>query len=129
MEEPFPLNKNGGTTIPCLVPHEDVSQLPGYEEEELFGTHVAQQELVADEEGQVKKNTGEEVERNASPTEIFFDLILAATTAKLAKILEPGLSSRPKQMLYFVIIFQLIYESWLQVRLTARQRALLADKA
>jgi len=115
MEEPLPLNKNGGIAIPCLVPHEDVNQLPGYEEEELFGTHVAQQELVADEKGQVIRNTGEEVERNPSPTEIFFDLILASTTAKLAQILESGLASRPVQMLYFVIIFQLIYESWLQV--------------
>lgn len=97
-----------------IIPHDDLTQLPGYEEEPLLGTHVAQQELVEDESGHLV-NTADDTFRTPGPTELFLDLILAATTTRLAQLLEEGLSERPIQLLYFILVFQLIYESWLQV--------------
>jgi low temperature requirement protein LtrA len=53
--------------------------------------------------------------RPVSPVELFYDLFIAATLAKLGPVLADNLSKHPIQILYFIVVFLLVFESWIQV--------------
>ena len=53
--------------------------------------------------------------RPVRPAEIFFDLFFAASLAKLGEVLIEELSEHPAQLIYATLIFDLVFETWLQV--------------
>lgn len=52
-----------------------------------------------------------------SPLELFFDLFFAALLSKLGHTLSEHLGTHSGHVLFYhVIVFQLTYQNWLQVR-------------
>jgi low temperature requirement protein LtrA len=67
--------------------------------------------------GAIISDEGPLEERPVSPLELFFDLFFAALLSKLGHILSEHLGTHPGHVLfYYVIVFQLTYQNWLQVR-------------
>lgn len=66
--------------------------------------------------GAIISEEGPSEERPVSPLELFFDLFFAALLSKLGHTLSEHLGTHPGHVLfYYVIVFQLTYQNWLQV--------------
>lgn len=100
----------------ALASGADPSLLPDYAPEPLFGPHELRHEVDYDEAtGAIQgEGHGEEEGRPVSVIELFYDLIFAALLSKLGGILV-GQLRHPTQVLFYVLVFQLIYQSWLHV--------------
>lgn len=67
--------------------------------------------------GAIISEEGPAEERPVSPLELSFDLFFAALLSKLGHTLSEHLGTHPGHVLfYYVIVFQLTYQNWLQVR-------------
>lgn len=98
----------------ALASGADPSLLPDYPPEPLFGPHELRHEVDYDEAtGAIQGDAGEEG-RPVSVIELFFDLVFAALLSKLGAILV-GQLRHPTQVLFYVLFFQLMYQSWLHV--------------
>jgi hypothetical protein len=89
----------------------DPSLLPEQHAEPLFGPHELRREVDYDEAtGLIQAGDHhDEEERPVSVIELFFDLVFAALLSKLGAILV-GELRHPTQVLFYVLIFQLIYQ-------------------
>jgi len=85
--------------------------LPEYQAEPLFGHHGLRREVDYDEAtGLIQADHhDDEEERPVSVIELFFDLVFAALLSKLGGILV-GELRHPAQVLYYILIFQLVYQ-------------------
>lgn len=103
----------------ALASGADPGLLPEYEAEPLFGPHELRHEVDYDEATGIirtaKKDQGDEEDgRPVSVIELFFDLVFAALLSKLGGILV-GELRHPVEVLFYILVFQLVYQSWLHV--------------
>lgn len=100
-----------------LAVEENPDLLPGYQSTPLFAPHELRNECEYDvATGAIISEEGPSEERPVSPLELFFDLFFAALLSKLGHILSEHLGTHPGHVLfYYVIVFQLTYQNWLQV--------------